>query len=73
MIQALIDIFSYSFNNPFRISFFGDEIESINIFDANTQISKEKVEYVDIYPDLSSSEDEEGSMVTDILPADTLV
>ena len=70
---ALIDIFSYSFNNPFRISFFGDEIESINIFDANTQLSKEKVEYVDIYPDLSSSEDEEGSMVTDILPADTLV
>ena len=70
---ALIDIFSYSFNNPFRISFFGDEIEYINIFDANTQLSKEKVEYVDIYPDLSSSEDEEGSMVTDILPADTLV
>ena len=70
---ALIDIFSYSFNNPFRISFFGDEIESINIFDANTQLSKEKVEYVDIYPDLSSSEDGEGSMVTDILPEDTLV
>ena len=70
---ALIDIFSYSFNNPFRISFFGDEIESINIFDANTQLSKEKVDYVDIYPDLSSSEDSEGSMVTDILPEDTLV
>jgi transcription-repair coupling factor (superfamily II helicase) len=70
---ALIDIFSYSFNNPFRISFFGDEIESINIFDANTQLSKEKVDYVDIYPDLSSSEDGEGSMVTDILPEDTLV
>ena len=70
---ALIDIFSYSFNNPFRISFFGDEIESINIFDANTQLSKDKVDYVDIYPDLSSSEDGEGSMVTDILPEDTLV
>ena len=70
---ALIDIFSYSFNNPFRISFFGDEIESINIFDANTQLSKEKVDYVDIYPDLSSSEDGEGSMVSDILPEDTLV
>jgi transcription-repair coupling factor (superfamily II helicase) len=70
---ALIDIFSYSFNNPFRISFFGDEVESINIFDANTQLSKEKVDYVDIYPDLSSSEDGEGSMVTDILPEDTLV
>ena len=41
---ALIDIFSYSFNNPFRVSFFGDEIESINIFDCNTQLSKDKVD-----------------------------
>ena len=70
---ALIDIFSYSFNNPFRISFFGDEIESINIFDANTQLSMEKVDFVDIYPDLSSSEDSDGAMVTDILPESTLV
>lgn len=70
---ALIDIFSYSFNNPFRISFFGDEIESINIFDANTQLSIEKVDFVDIYPDLSSSEDSDGVMVTDILPESTLV
>ena len=70
---ALIDIFSYSFNNPFRISFFGDEIESINIFDANTQLSMEKVDFVDIYPDLSSSEDSDGVMVTDILPESTLV
>ena len=70
---ALIDIFSYSFNNPFRISFFGDEIESINIFNANTQLSMEKVDFVDIYPDLSSSEDSDGAMVTDILPESTLV
>ena len=37
---AIVDIFSYSFNDPFRVSFFGDEIESINIFDCNTQRSK---------------------------------
>ena len=70
---ALIDIFSYSFNNPFRISFFGDEIDSINVFDTNTQLSKEKVEFVDIYPDLSSEEEGEGVMITDILPENTLV
>ena len=70
---ALIDIFSYSFNNPFRISFFGDEIDSINVFDTNTQLSKEKVEYVDIYPDLSSDEEGEGVRITDILPESTLV
>ena len=30
---AIVDIFSYSYNDPFRISFFGDEIDSINVFD----------------------------------------
>ena len=70
---AIVDIFSYSYNNPFRISFFGDEIESINIFDCNTQLSKEKVNCAEIYPDLSDSDDA-GSFVciTDILPEDTL-
>lgn len=70
---ALIDIFSYSFNNPFRISFFGDEIESINVFDTNTQLSKEKIDHVDIYPDLSLSDESGKTYIHDILPDDTLV
>ena len=71
---AIVDIFSYSYNDPFRISFFGDEIDSINIFDCNTQLSKEKVERAEIYPDLSSYESEEKLIsIIDILPADTLV
>ena len=71
---ATVDIFSYSYNNPFRISFFGDEIDSINIFDCNTQLSKEKVREAEIYPDISSSEDEAGTVsIVDILPSETLV
>ena len=70
---ALIDIFSYSFNNPFRISFFGDEIEAINVFDTNTQLSKDKVDCVDIYPDLSAADEEGSSALADILPESTLV
>ena len=71
---AIVDIFSYSYNDPFRISFFGDEIDSINIFDCNTQLSKEKVDRAEIYPDLSSYESEEKLIsIIDILPADTLV
>ena len=72
---AIVDIFSYSYNDPFRISFFGDEIDSINIFDCNTQLSKEKVIQAEIYPDLSSASDEEEGTVgiTDILPPETLV
>ena len=49
---GLVDVFSFSFNNPFRISFFGDEIESISVFNCNTQLSEEKVEHADIYPEL---------------------
>lgn len=54
---GIVDIFSYSFNNPFRISFFGDEVEKINVFDCNTQLSKEKVHKVEIYPDIVSVDD----------------
>ena len=72
---AIVDIFSYSYNDPFRISFFGDEIETINIFDCNTQLSKEKVVSAEIYPDLAPSGEEGESCVqiADILPADTLL
>ena len=71
---AIIDIFSYSYNDPFRISFFGDEIDSINIFDCNTQLSKEKLQKAEIYPDLSSYENEDALIsITEILPENTLV
>lgn len=71
---AIVDIFSYSYNDPFRISFFGDEIDSINIFDCNTQLSKEKVQSAEIYPDIVTSESEESFIsISDVLPDDTLL
>ena len=71
---AIVDIFSYSYNDPFRISFFGDEIETINVFDCNTQLSKEKVVSADIYPDIVAGESEDSFVqITDILPSDTLI
>ena len=71
---GIMDIFSYSFNNPYRISFFGNEIEGINIFDCNTQLSKEKVEYADIYPDLVTGEDDtEGEYLSTLLPDDSVI
>ena len=70
---GIIDIFSYSFNNPYRISFFGDEIESINIFDCNTQLSREHVRSADIYPDLASGDGQEGMYLTGILPEGAVV
>ena len=71
---AIVDIFSYSYNDPFRVSFFGDEIDSINIFDCNTQLSKEKVETAEIYPDLVTSDDTEVMVnICSILPDDAVV
>ena len=71
---AIVDIFSYSYNDPFRISFFGDEVDAINIFDCNTQLSKEKTEVAEIYPDITVEEDNTAmSSVADILPESTLV
>lgn len=72
---SIIDIFSYSFNNPYRISFFGNEIEKINVFDCNTQLSKEEKDSADIFPDIIA-DDENGTsdiMVSDIFPSDAVV
>ena len=71
---AIVDIFSYSCNDPYRVSFFGDEIESISIFDCNTQLSKDKVTEAEIYPDIAVSEKEEAMIqIADVLPEETLV
>ena len=71
---GIVDIFSYSFNNPFRISLFGDEIDSIGVFDANTQLSVRNEKSVDIYPDVvSGSETLRMVPVTEVLPENCLV
>ena len=40
---GIIDVFSFSNDEPFRIEFFGDEIDSIRTFDVETQLSKQKL------------------------------
>ena len=70
---SIIDIFSYSYNHPYRLSFFGNEIDVIHTFDCNTQLSLEKVEQADIYPDLVSEAGADGIRVSELFPADTLV
>lgn len=72
---GIADIFSYDFNNPYRISFFGDEVERINIFNTNTQLSEKEIEQVSIIDNYSMDEnpDESGCTVLDILPDNCLV
>jgi transcription-repair coupling factor (superfamily II helicase) len=45
---SIIDVFSFSGEYPFRIDFFGDEVESLRTFDVETQLSKEKLETISI-------------------------
>jgi len=45
---SIIDIFSFSNEYPFRIDFFGDEVDSLRTFDVETQLSKEKLTSVSI-------------------------
>ncbi len=74
MRGAVIDIFSYSLDKPYRISFFGDEVDQINTFDCNTQLSVEKVPEADIYPDIAAREaDGDGESLLSLLPQDATV
>lgn len=71
---AIVDIFSYSFNQPFRVSFFGDEVERIHVFDCNTQLSVEERKEVEIFPDLTAEASDAGSVsVSSLLPKGTVV
>jgi transcription-repair coupling factor (superfamily II helicase) len=51
---GIIDVFSFSNNEPYRIEFFGDEIDSIRTFDVETQLSKEKLKKVAIIPNVEN-------------------
>ncbi|MBR6246322.1 MAG: transcription-repair coupling factor, partial [Bacteroidales bacterium] len=66
---SIVDIFSYSDNNPYRVSFFGNEVEKISIFNCNTQLSSGQVDSIDIIPDLTGQGED---MLTDYLPADSV-
>ncbi|MDD3108019.1 MAG: transcription-repair coupling factor [Alistipes sp.] len=49
---GIIDVFSFSTNVPYRIDFFGEEIDSIRPFEVSTQLSNGKCEQVEIVPNL---------------------
>ncbi|WP_294531870.1 transcription-repair coupling factor [uncultured Bacteroides sp.] len=67
---SIIDAFSFASEYPFRIDFFGDEVESIRTFEVDTQLSREKKEGVSIVPDLASTGTSSASLL-DFLPADS--
>ncbi len=69
---SLLDVYSYSSELPYRIDFFGDEIDSIRTFQVDDQLSKDKVKSIQILPELASVT-ESKIPVTDFLPSDTII
>jgi transcription-repair coupling factor (superfamily II helicase) len=51
---GIIDVFSFSNDEPFRIEFFGDEVDSIRTFDIETQLSSEKLKKIDVMPNVEN-------------------
>ena len=51
---SILDIYSYSCEYPFRIDFFGDEIDTIRTFNIEDQLSRDRREAIEIVPELSN-------------------
>ena len=69
---SILDVFSFSSEYPFRIDFFGDEIDTIRTFEVENQLSKDKCDNVTIVPELSQS-NEERIPILQFLPKDTFL
>lgn len=68
---SILDIFGYSHEQPYRIDFFGDDIDSIRTFNIETQLSIERIKSVDITSDVPSHST--GMSLLEFAPADTLI
>ena len=68
---SIVDIYSYSHDNPYRLDFFGDEIDSIREFDIEDQLSKNKVEKAEIVG-AKSQESGVKSYILDYLSEETV-
>ena len=69
---SIVDVYSFSSDMPYRIDFFGDEVDSIRTFDVQSQLSQGKVEMMTIVPDIKKDNAEYISFL-EFLPKDTLI
>ena len=72
MRGSIVDVYSYSSELPFRIDFFGDEVDTIRTFEVADQLSKDSKETVQIVPELAQTVTDKQPF-TAMLPEDTLL
>ena len=70
---SIVDVFSYASEYPYRIDFFGDEIDSIRTFEVDTQLSKERKQNVVIVPELSVTGSGEFVSFLEFIPNDSVL
>ena len=71
---SLVDLFSFSGDKPARIDFFGDTVDSIRLFDPDTQLSSETISAYTILPDLLSiTTNEEAVSILDFIPPSSYI
>ena len=70
---SILDVFSYSNELPYRIDFWGDDIDSIRTFNVETQLSEERLEQVSILNNSTSGGREDNVSLLDYVGDDTIV
>ena len=70
---SIVDIFSFSRSNPYRISFWGNEIENIHLFDCNTQLSVSEISEAEVISGVISEGADNGESIIEILPPGTTI
>lgn len=70
---SIVDFFSFAADSPTRADFFGDEIDSLRSFELDTQLSTEKIEQVNIVPDLARNDAQNATLApfSESITADT--
>lgn len=69
---SIIDVYSFASEYPYRVDFFGDEIDSIRTFEVESQLSREKKDSVSIVPELAQAMDGDISFLS-FIPCDTVL
>lgn len=72
---GIFDIYSYGNEKPYRIELFGNDVDSIRIFDPESQLSERKLLQVNIIPNLDALQEDEGEKISliEYLPANTVI
>lgn len=71
---GIIDVFSFSNEHPYRIEFYGDEVESIRTFDPSTQLSIQKLNHITLLPNVQSRQIVEKRVTfLEYIPSSTLL